>query len=337
MTGSGNIAESAFEEIYRLESLANSYRNYLSGDSHPGAYKLPWWKRIISDVVTRWIRIFGRYRAKKKASWRSMGVNLALDKQKAVERKSLYISQQRIIVYTAHFGSYDLLREPLLRPDNIDYYVLTDQEIPEDSVWERLDCSGIIPIEYREDPILANRWCKMHPHLIFKDSLYSVYLDSNIWVLSDLTPLIAGLDTYPVAMFRHKKRDCVYDEVQACLRQNKDKKKSLKAHLEVIRSHGVPVKWGLLEASVIARKHSEPECMSLMDAWWEAFTRNSRRDQISLIDCLWVKGIHPSVIGTLGDNLQRCDLFLQMYHENTPEAVGQPIDLPGLIKCKMSS
>ena len=42
----------------------------------------------------------------------------------------------------------------------------------------------------------------------------------------------------------------------------------------------------------------------------------SGRDQISLIECLWRDGIDPYAIGTLGDNLQRCDLFLQMNHSN---------------------
>ena len=114
-------------------------------------------------------------------------------------------------------------------------------------------------------------------------------------------------------------------------KQKKDKKDSLKAHLEVIQSHDVPKNWGLLEASVIARKHSDPRCMELMDAWWNSFARNSRRDQISLIDCLWLMGINPSVIGTLGNNLQRCDMFVQMSHLS-PEATGEPVNLTELIQ-----
>ena len=195
-----------------------------------------------------------------------LALDLALDRNKAVDRKSLYIKEQRIAVYTALFGSYDFVRDPLLQPDNIDYYILTDQVIPERSVWKRIDISAVVPLEYQSDPVLCNRWCKMHPQTLFKEYQYSVYIDSNIWVFSDL---------------------------------------------------------GLLEASVIARKHSDPRCLDLMDSWWESFLRNSKRDQILLIDCLWLKGINPSVIGTLGNNLQRCDLFVQMSHTG-PEAAGEP-------------
>lgn len=307
MTGTGIKAEGAFEEICRMESLAESFKNPSSGDGQSGTYVLPWWKKMISDTITRW----------KQKSWHAQDEDLALDRHTAAERKSLYVREQRIAVYTALFGPYDSLRDPRFQPDNIDYYVLTDQEIPEGSVWKRIGASDVIPPDYQEDPVLCNRWCKMHPHLLFKDYRYSIYLDANIWVFSDLTPLTAGLDAYPVAMFRHKKRDCVYDEVQACLDQKKDKEDSLQAHLEVIRAHGIPRNWGLLEASVIARKHADPRCVELMEAWWEAFIRNSRRDQIPLIDCLWLKGINPAVIGTLGGNLRRCSLFVQMPHTDT--------------------
>ncbi|MCR4860736.1 MAG: DUF616 domain-containing protein [Bacteroidales bacterium] len=253
--------------------------------------------------------------------------SLALDSQRAAQRKALYFSEERIAVYTSFFGPYDLLREPLLRPDNVDYFVVTDQAVPEGSAWKRVSPEGLAelagagslpggssPGGVPADPVLANRWCKMHPHLLLPDYALSVYVDANIWVLSDLTPLTAGLERFPVAMFRHKRRDCVYDEVEACLAQGKGSSESLRAHAQLLRSHGVPAHWGLLEASVIARRHRDPACVELMDAWWEAFCENSRRDQISLIDCLWLKGIQPSEIGVLGNNLQKCDLFLQMQH-----------------------
>jgi len=243
------------------------------------------------------------------------------------------VRSERVAVYTSLFGSYDILREPLFFPANVDYFVMTDQEIPSGSAWRKIDISSLVPANCLGDPVLLNRWCKMHPHLLLKDYQYSVYIDTNIWVFSDLTPLTMGLDSYPVAMFSHKKRDCVYDEVQACIKQGKGTKESLESHEELIRSHGIPRHWGLLEASVIARKHLEPECVDLMESWWEAFTKNSRRDQISLIDCLWLKGIEPSVIGTLGSNLQKSDLFIQMHHKGDPKSEGEPTNLQELINC----
>ena len=326
MTGKENKPDDVFEDICCFESLADSYRDYLRQKKRVREKSYPW----IVRKALKYKRRFFTAKVAVPAPWRHIEGDLALDKHNAEERKPLYIREERIAVYTSLFGAYDILREPMLHPENIDYYVLTDQMIPEESAWRPIDIS-VIPESCHGDPVLCNRWCKMHPHLLFKDYQYSVYIDSNIWVFSDLTPLTARLDTFPVAMFRHKNRDCVYDEIRRCIKRKKGTRSSLRSHRKLVRSHGVPKGWGLLEASVIARKHSDPECVSLMDAWWDAFTKNSRRDQISLIDCLWLKGIEPSVVGVLGDNLQKCDMFFQMYHKDSPKAVEDPADLKELL------
>ena len=308
MTGKETDREKLYLQIEAAEDLTEQYRDALRRER---AAK----QQLHGRLYRRLAKYYRKLRRKKTAPPPASCVegDLLLDKQTAAERRPLYIREERIAVYTVLFGAYDRIREPLLHPGNIDYYLITDQEQPAESAWRRLDASRI-PGAFREDPILANRWCKMHPHLLFPDHEYSIYVDANIWVFSDLTPLAAGLDRYPAAMFRHKHRRCVYEEVQACLALKKDTRAALSAHRALLCEHGVPEQWGLLEASLIARKHFDPRCIVLMEAWWEAFLKNSRRDQISLIDVLWLSGIEPARIGTMGDNLQRCRLFLQMPH-----------------------
>ena len=57
MTGTGIKAEGAFEEICRMESLAESFKNPSSGDGQSGTHVLPWWKKMISDTITREVGI----------------------------------------------------------------------------------------------------------------------------------------------------------------------------------------------------------------------------------------------------------------------------------------
>ena len=321
MTGKEKNARTLFREIQHKEKLAGRYRRKISGHRDDrGADAAHPVKRLTQEFVKKTARKvkrkIGRWIREKRNPVSRTEENLALDRQRAAERRELYIREEKIVVYTALFGNYDSVREPQMKPENIDYVLLTDQSFPENTLWQRCRQESLLPEELRSDPVLCNRWCKMHPHLLFPEYTYSIYIDSNIWVFSDLTPVAAGLDRYPVAMFRHKKRDCVYEEVQACIDQKKADPASLRRHEKTIREHGIPPKWGLLEASIIARKHMDPACISLMDAWWEAFRTNSRRDQISLIDVLWQAGIQPGKIGTLGNNLQRCDLFVQERHRN---------------------
>ena len=88
-----------------MESLAEGYRRYVNRKRQVRAKELPWWKKMISAIITKWKRHFGRYRSDNKNSWRVQGRDQAFDKSKAIERKSLYIKEQRIAVYTALFGS----------------------------------------------------------------------------------------------------------------------------------------------------------------------------------------------------------------------------------------
>lgn len=259
-------------------------------------------------------------------------------------RPDRYFSHEKIAVYTACMGSYDNIEEPLIWPDNIDYFLVTDSPPQEklsaemssagktsagktsaemssagntpasERIWEIIPAEEVVPPEYVRDPVLANRWCKMHPHELFPRYPLSIYLDSNIRIVSDLTALTSAMTGFPVCMFRHKQRDCVYEEIHACLLKKKDTRTSLQRQQALLRTHGVPEHYGLLEAPVLVRRHADPACRDLMLAWWDSFLAGSRRDQIALIDALWKLEISPSLIGTLGNDVRECDLFMIMPH-----------------------
>ena len=225
-----------------------------------------------------------------------------------------YFSDEKIAVYTALFGKYDTVREPVCRPDNIDYYILTDQEMDADSSWRPLDFRALIPEPYAGDPVMANRWCKLHPHELFPDYEYSIYVDSNYLITSDLTALVNRMADFPAALFRHKDRSCVYDEIDRCIEIQKDKKDRLLAHREALLKKGLPEQYGLLEAPVIVRKHHDEACVRLMDVWWNNFCNGCRRDQVALPEALWDLGIPTDTLATLGDDFRKCNLFVTFPH-----------------------
>lgn len=297
-----------------LERMATLYK----------AKKLPTVKEQSSLSVGRIFRAikrlgvkeaYRRYRIDKSGVDRILSSTETGDhKQEIPQVEDSYFSSNRIAVYMAEFDDYDEIFEPVIRPDNIDYYLLSDRPEHTNSAWFRLDPADYIPEEYRKNPTYANRWCKMHPHVIFPEYRYSVYIDANCLVVSDFTVLINRMGEFPVSMFRHKNRDCVYDEIEACRIKNKAPRRALKKERAVLEVHGVPRKYGLAEATVIARRHMEPECIRLMEAWWQALLSGCGRDQIALIEVLWSAGIRPSQITTLGTNLYQCDLFILMPH-----------------------
>lgn len=224
-----------------------------------------------------------------------------------------YITDHKIAVYTSIFGKYDLLREPVVKPNNVDYFIVTDQQVSKDSLWKAIDSRDVIPKNITS-PIERNRYAKMLPHRIFKDYEYSIYVDGNVFITSDLSILIKSLDSFPIAMHRYKNRDCVYEEIEACISKGKDRKDRLIRHKELLIANGVPKHGGLLEATVIARKHSDEQCIELMENWWNEFLNYSQRDQISLIDCLWKANIDINEVAMLGDNIMNNDNFVIIPH-----------------------
>lgn len=229
--------------------------------------------------------------------------------------EKLYFSDKRIAVYMAVFGGYDSLKEPLFSPDNVDYFIFTDEKVKADSKWKK------IPYEvYVNDPNMTgtekNRYLKMFPHLLFQNYEYSVYIDGNVQVMADFTPLAMQTDNFPVAMHLHKDRDCVYEEIRACLNKNKDTKQALLKHCAVLQDIGVPEHWGLLEAPVIARRHHDPVSIKMMETWWKCFWSGSRRDQIALIQSLWLLKTPPQMLGGLGDNVLASSRFIWEAHQN---------------------
>ncbi len=209
-------------------------------------------------------------------------------------------SKDRIAVYTCILGSYDLILEPLIRPDNCDYYMITDQELPVDSAWKRIDVSAHREQVPSDSPVLINRFFKMHPEILFPKYRYSVYIDGNILICSDVTKFCNKLSPYGLSAFYHPVRSCVYDEAQACFAQRRDTKTNLKNTVSFLRKQGMPEGYGLLTCNVLVREHHLEICQKLMKEWWELFLEHPKRDQLLMPYVLYKNNIRVSEVATLG-------------------------------------
>ena len=220
-----------------------------------------------------------------------------------MDETNLYFSEHRIAVYTVIFGNYDELLEPLFVPNNVDYYVITDQELDlSNSVWKKVDISAYEDQIYGLSNVEKNRFFKMKPYEVFGDYYASVYIDGNIKVVSDLTEFVNRIGKWDVAMHSHFCRECVYDECEAILLAKKEKRINIARHIEYFKKTQMPKGYGLLECNVIARKHT-PLCEKIMGEWWEEFRTCSKRDQLSFPHVLYRNGIPVMEVATLGTNV----------------------------------
>lgn len=231
------------------------------------------------------------------------------------KKNSNYFCNDRIAIYTAVFGRYDTVKEPIWKPNNCDYYIVTDQDVPSDSEWKKVG----VDWKYLDikDNILQNRYCKMFPHKLptIGEYKYSIYIDGNIQPITDFTEFVNEMGKLGIALHLHSSRDCVYQEAEACIMSGKETKNNIKKHIDFLKSEGFPEHYGMLECNLIVRDHNSQLMKSIMELWWREFCERAKRDQLSLPYVLFKLGIKVEEIGRLGNNIFMNDALRVLKHE----------------------
>ncbi len=222
-------------------------------------------------------------------------------------------TKHSVAVYTSIFGGYDVLKEPLYISENCDYYAITDQDIPEGSVWKKIDVSKIEGFD-TFDNYHKSKYCKMFPHILFTEYEYSVWVDGNVQIVADLIPLVDRLDYNVMATFENPKHDCIYTEATFNICQNNAKMDEINRQVRAYEEEGFPKKFGMRECSIIIRKHSDMELQQMMMQWWEQVNKYTMRDQISLPYVIWKNNKQIDYIKALGVNWRWNPRFILCKH-----------------------
>ncbi len=224
-----------------------------------------------------------------------------------------YCIEDRIAVYTCIIGEYDQLHEPLIQPNNIDYYVITDSDISPTSCWIKIDPHSFTGID-KYDGYLKNRFFKMFPNIVFPNYKYSIYVDGNFKICSDFTEHVNRLSEYGMAFFRHSKRLSVKQEAEVCKILRKEKAENIDKYMERLIADDFPDNYGLLACNIIVREHNKKICIDVMNQWWIEFRDYVKRDQLSLPYVLYKNKITVNEVATLGGDVHKDFSFEIMKH-----------------------
>ncbi|MDT2599294.1 DUF616 domain-containing protein [Enterococcus hulanensis] len=223
--------------------------------------------------------------------------------------------KKKIAVYTCVVGGYDKVSDPTIINENIDYFIFSDHNI-QSRIWNQIS----IPSQLLElgNNTLINRYLKFHPQELFDGYDYVIYVDGNVQVSSDITPLLKYTkNRLGVAFHSHGYRDSIYDEVEVLIkvvkRGDPDK---LTKQIAGYRQEGFPDNYGLPEATIILTDLSNNMAITFFTQWWEEFLKSqSLRDQIALPYVLWKNGIATSEVTLLGNNLRNSSKFMVATHK----------------------
>ncbi|HBI50453.1 MAG TPA: hypothetical protein DDY21_01215 [Candidatus Moranbacteria bacterium] len=194
------------------------------------------------------------------------------------------------VIYTCITNGYDPFINHKYIDSNWDYVCFTDNLNivgNKNSTWE------VRPLIFNElDDIKNQRWHKLHPHILFPEYEKSIWVDANVNILKDgffgdIKKAINEDELMSIAP--HPIRNCIYDELDACIDMGKDNIEIMKKQIELVKKNNFPKGVGLFETNIIYRKHLNPLVISVMDDWWWWIKNYSRRDQLSLNYVLWKK------------------------------------------------
>jgi hypothetical protein len=196
----------------------------------------------------------------------------------------------RIAVYTSIFGGYDNLHENQQVIDGVDYICFTDMDIKSDT-WKIIKSTPIY-----SDPNRNAKKYKILPHRYLSEYDCSLWIDGNILVRKDFTPLV---NKHPYQVFDHNQtrldpRDCIYKEYGAIMSLGKsnggnykDNPQTMYTQVQRYLDEGYPQNNGLATNPIILRNHNDEHVIRTMEAWWNEIKHNSRRDQLSFDYIMW--------------------------------------------------
>lgn len=188
------------------------------------------------------------------------------------------IENKKVVVYTAIMGDFDKISDPEVLTPNVEYICFTNNSRLTSKRWK------IIYLESKfDDYRKMARYIKINPHIFLKKFDISIWVDGNIKIIKDLTPLIFSFiqNNKKIETFKHFERNCIYEEGLICAYLKKSDCNSIYKQLSYCIDKHYPTNNGLAETNVMLREHLNTKIIECMELWWDAVNNRCLRDQLS--------------------------------------------------------
>lgn len=245
-----------------------------------------------------------RYRKYAKKNFSTAG-NAFFDSPKNID-----VCDRRIAVYSCIIGNYDSVIEPIVKEENVDYLMFTDLDLPDNSVWKKIDINSLGHTDFSTlTSAQINRKIKILQTECLQEYDYTIYVDGNIEIVAGVTPIVSAMGECGLAVHYHRSRDCIYDEMVAVRHGRRLCGGDMKKQLELYRKQGFPMHYGLYENSIIVRNNRDEKISKLMESWWKEYLRFPTRDQISFPYVIWKTNFDKSMIYIMGNDIENNPRF----------------------------
>lgn len=228
------------------------------------------------------------YVTKGKKEGRDSGHSLLVEEasEKRITEYWRCHSKSRKVIYTCMTGEYDHLVNYHYISDDYDYVCFTDNpallRFKNYGVWQirtLVFCSM--------DNSRNSRWHKLHPHELFPEYEESIWVDSNINILSDYIFRVTENSGKNFIVPKHFQHDCIYDEMKFIVQCHKDSAEHMDVLYRLYTEQKMPHHLGAPETNLLYRKHHDKTIIKAMHMWWNMIEKYSNRDQASFMYVMW--------------------------------------------------
>ena len=182
-------------------------------------------------------------------------------------------------IYTCITGNYDSVNEIKNKEPDFDYYLFTNNKKIVSKTWN---------VIYIEDKKLNNtklaRKIKILGHDIIKNNYdISIWIDGNFSIEKSLNDFLKKYlkDDDKMVCYRHTSRKSIAEEMDACIEHQKESIHNIDRLKKYYNKEGFKDNNGLIESSILVRKHNDPQVEDAMKLWFYMIENYSERDQLS--------------------------------------------------------
>lgn len=192
----------------------------------------------------------------------------------------------KFALYTAICGANgDQLRPAINQPSGLRMVAFVDNIRPGETHREGWELRE--PNWPQKNRRRQARQHKCLPHLLFPEATHSLWIDGCYQPTQNVLTLVDHfLGENDLCTFEHCERNCIYQEVEACIRGKKDDPAVMRAQVARYREEQYPYNNGLAETTAVLRRHT-PIMQQLNEMWWHEISTGSQRDQLSLDYVCW--------------------------------------------------
>lgn len=204
----------------------------------------------------------------------------------------------KIAIYSCVIGGYDTIRPPCVK-EECDYYMISDDPQMADKAYAWVDVDSVVP-DRNMSAKDKNRYCKLHPDVIFPEYDYTIYLDGSIQIVKPIIHYIDFVGSTGLAIHRHRERDCVYLECIFLYWLGVVGKEEAVREAERYIRLGIPRHYGLFECGMIVTELHNEQAIKIYRNWYEEYKKGIKRDQLALISTLWNMKLKAEDLSDLG-------------------------------------